>query len=141
MKDEIRKAKSTSNNHKKQYLFEILLPITIAAVVLLVLFILTTLFVAKGDGQDSRPVDIAIIFIMSILLTIFLISILVSLAISNLLFKANHSLPQFLSKLQIIGERISKQLILFSVIGTMPIIKIRSISTGINRFIDSIRNK
>ncbi len=141
MKDEIRYANPTNNTHKKQYLIEILLPITISAVVLLVLFIFSTLFVANGDGQDSRPVDIAIIFIISILMTMFLISILVSLAILNLLFKANHSLPQILSKLQIIVEKISKQLFFFSAIGTIPIIKIRSVSTGIIRFFESLRNK
>lgn len=141
MKAESEIKKTTSNNHKKQFLLEILLPIIVSAILLLILFIITTLAVAGNEVNDSRPVDIAIILIMAISLTLILISLIIILVLSNLLHKANHSLPQLLMNLQQTASRVSSQISQFAMISSFPMIKIKSVIAGMDRFLQSTRMK
>jgi hypothetical protein len=139
MKAQSEILKPSKSKHNRQFFLEILLPIIIAAVLLLSLFIITALVVSSGKTPDSRPVDIAIIVIMIPTGILFLIGIVISLLISNLLFKANHSLPQFLFKAQEIVARAATQIQAIAMISVVPIIKAKSVSAGISSFFASFR--
>ncbi len=141
MKADLEINRLTSQNHKKQFLLEILLPILISTFLLLLLFLLTVFSVTGKQAQDSRPVDIAIILIMAISLTLILISLVIILFLSSLLHKANQSLPQLLMNVQQSVSRISGQISLLAMVCSMPIIKIRSIIAAINNFFQSFRMK
>ncbi len=122
---------------QNQQFFQIWLPLIVTVALCLVVLVVVVITASKGGNDMSKMADVAIIILTAPLLASFLISIVLLFFINRSLGNFYNRLPSFFLKSQRTIAVIAAKIQSFVMLLAIPMIKVRSISSGTKAFFDS----